>query len=552
MKNLLPQPTSEVCHFFIERFVFLCYNFSMINRFLPIGIQYFEDLRNRGSIYVDKTHLVYKLVTEGKPYFLSRPRRFGKSLLLSTLEAYFLGKKDLFKGLAIENLEKDWVQYPVIKISFGADNYPDLNCLISLENSVLSEYEKKYDIAVSDSRAAPRLKNIIKGAYEKTGKQVVILIDEYDKPILDALYTEYEEQNRQELRSFYSPLKDCDQYIRFLFITGITKVSHVNIFSGLNQLNDISLTQKYSSICGISESELEKYFMPEIEALAEEQEMTLDETKAKLAQMYDGYHFTHNVEGVYNPFCLLKCFSDKDFGSYWFESGTPSILVKTLQNQPIELTNIVNGRLANENQFKNYDPDSKNMLPVIYQSGYLTIKDFEKETRLYTLDFPNQEVEEGFLDVLLKKFITVPYDDIGLEINNLRVALRDKNIDRALTIIKSAIADLPTVVKKDMCENYYESVTHLMFRMTGWRVVSELQNVCGRSDVVVASKDSVFIFELKMDKGRSFEEVAEEALSQIDENGYSQRFAVSGKTMYKVALVFSSEGKGLLGWKVKA
>ena len=524
----------------------------MNNRFLPIGIQDFEDLRNRGSIYVDKTHLVYKLVTEGKPYFLSRPRRFGKSLLLSTLEAYFLGKKDLFKGLAIENLEKDWVEYPVIKISFGADNYPDLNCLISLENSVLSEYEKKYDIAVSDSRAAPRLKNIIKGAYEKTSKQVVILIDEYDKPILDALYTEYEEQNRQELRSFYSPLKDCDQYIRFLFITGITKVSHVNIFSGLNQLNDISLTQKYSSICGISESELEKYFMPEIEALAERQEMTLEETKAKLAQMYDGYHFTHNVEGVYNPFCLLKCFSDKDFGSYWFESGTPSLLVKTLQNQPIELTNIVNGRLANENQFKNYDPDSKNMLPVIYQSGYLTIKDFEKETRLYTLDFPNQEVEEGFLDVLLKKFITVPYDDIGLEINNLRVALRDKNIDRAMNIIKSAIADLPTVVKKDMCENYYESVTHLMFRMTGWRVVSELQNVCGRSDVVVASKDSVFIFELKMDKGQSFEEVAEEALSQIDENGYSQRFAVSGKTMYKVALVFSSEGKGLLGWKVKA
>ena len=554
MKNLFPHPSPAnfgSVPLFIERFGFLCYNSSMNNRFLPIGIQDFEKLRNFNNIYVDKTPYIYELARTSTPYFLSRPRRFGKSLLLSTMEYYFRGKKDLFKGLAIEKLEKDWVQYPVIKISFGADNYPDLNCLISLENSVLSEYEKKYDIAVSDSRAAPRLKNIIKGAYEKTGKQVVILIDEYDKPILDALYTEYEEQNRQELRSFYSPLKDCDQYIRFLFITGITKVSHVNIFSGLNQLNDISLTQKYSSICGISESELEEYFTPEIEALAEEQEMTLGETKAKLAQMYDGYHFTHNVEGVYNPFCLLKCFSDKDFGSYWFESGTPSFLVKTLQNQPLELTNIVNGRLVNENQFKNYDPDSKNMLPVIYQSGYLTIKDFEKETRLYKLDFPNREVEEGFLDVLLKKFITVPYDDIGLEINNLRVALRDKNIDRALNIIKSAIADLPTVVKKDMCENYYESVTHLMFRMTGWRVVSELQNVCGRSDVVVASKDSVFIFELKMDKGRPFEEMAEEALAQIDANGYSERFAVSGKKMYKVALVFSSEGKGLLGWKVK-
>ena len=523
----------------------------MNERFLPIGIQDFKKLRTFNNIYVDKTSYIYELARTSTPYFLSRPRRFGKSLLLSTMEYYFRGKKDLFKGLAIEKLEKDWVQYPVIKISFGRSSYESHDSLIAVIDNILSEHEQFFEIEKKSDNPSVRLDNLIHFAYEKTGKQVVILIDEYDKPILDALYTEYEEQNRQELRSFYSPLKDCDQYIRFLFITGITKVSHVNIFSGLNQLNDISLTQKYSSICGISESELEEYFTPEIEALAEEQEMTLGETKAKLAQMYDGYHFTHNVEGVYNPFCLLKCFSDKDFGSYWFESGTPSFLVKTLQNQPLELTNIVNGRLVNENQFKNYDPDSKNMLPVIYQSGYLTIKDFEKETRLYKLDFPNREVEEGFLDVLLKKFITVPYDDIGLEINNLRVALRDKNIDRALNIIKSAIADLPTVVKKDMCENYYESVTHLMFRMTGWRVVSELQNVCGRSDVVVASKDSVFIFELKMDKGRPFDEMAEEALAQIDENGYSERFAVSGKGMYKVALVFSSEGKGLLGWKVK-
>ena len=400
-----------------------------------------------------------------------------------------------------------------------------------------------------DQRAAPRLKNLIRAAYEKTGRQVVILIDEYDKPILDALYTEYEEKNRQELRSFYSPLKDCDKYIRFLFITGITKVSHVNIFSGLNQLNDISLDRAYSSICGISESELEKCFVPEIVALAEEQDMTVEATKEKLARMYDGYHFSYNVEGVYNPFCLLKCFSAKNFGAYWFESGTPSFLVKTLQEQPHELTYLVNGRLETEDQFKNYDPGSKNMLPVIYQSGYLTIREYEKETGLYTLDFPNKEVENGFLNVLLKKFVSVPYDDIGLEINNLRVALRNNNIDQALSIIKSAIADLPTIVKKDMCENYYESVTHLMFRMTGYNVVSELQNVAGRSDVIVTTKDSVFIFELKMDKGQDFDTVAEKALTQIDANGYSNRFKVSGKEMFRTALVFSSEGKGLVGWK---
>ena len=537
----------------------------MEERYLPIGIQDFEKLRKGNYVYVDKTEYVWNLTRLSTPYFLSRPRRFGKSLLLSTMEYYFLGKKKLFEGLAIYEKEKDWTEYPVIKISFGSDNYPDLESLKSQINSILCEYEKKYELEVPDLRSAPRLKNLIKTAFEKTGKQVIILIDEYDKPILDALYTEYEEQNRQELRSFYSPLKDCDKYIRFLFITGITKVSHINIFSGLNQLDDISMNSAYSSICGISESELEKYFLTEIEAIANRKKWPLERVKERLSQMYDGYHFTHDVEGVYNPFCLLKCFKELDFGSYWFESGTLSFLVKTLQNQPFSLSNLVNGRKAREDQFKNYDPDSKNMLPVVYQSGYLTIKDFEEdeEERLFTLDFPNREVEEGFLNVLLKKFVTVPDDDLGLEISNLRTALRDQNVDKALSIIKAAIADLPTVVKKDMCENYYESVTHLMFRMTGMRVVSELQNVAGRSDVVVATKDSVFIFELKMDKGKAstddeeknaaeLSKIADEALAQIYANGYADRFAVSGKAMFKVGVVFSSEGKGMLGWKVKA
>ncbi len=522
----------------------------MEERFLPIGIQDFEKLRNGNYLYVDKTPQIYELARTSNPYFLSRPRRFGKSLLLSTMEAYFLGKKELFKGLALENLEKDWTVYPVIKISFGSGSYETKEKLLSIIDYIMSGYEKQYGIEKESDNPAVRLSSLIIQLFEKTSRQVVILIDEYDKPILDALYTEFEELNRQELRNFYSPLKENDKYIRFIFITGITKVSHINIFSGLNQLDDISLASDYSAICGISETELVQYFTPEIETLAKRQEMSIEEAKEKLAYMYDGYHFTHDVEGVYNPFCLLKCFREKDFGSYWFESGTPSFLVKTLQNQPFELTNLVNGRLANENQFKNYDPDSKNMLPVVYQSGYLTIKGFEKEDRLYTLDFPNHEIEQGFLEVLLKKFVTVPDDDIGLEITNLRVALRNRNIDKALSIIKAAIADLPTIVRKDQCENYYESVTHLMFRMTGYRVASELQSVAGRSDVVVMTKDAVYIFELKMDKGRDFEEAAAEALAQIDANGYAERFSVSGKTMYRVGLVFSSDGKGLVGWKI--
>ena len=527
----------------------------MNTRNLPIGIQDFEKLRNGNYVYVDKTDLVYELTRTSTPYFLSRPRRFGKSLLLSTFEAYFEGKKDLFKGLAIEKLETEnanaWTEYPVLKISFGANSYENNKRLLARLETILQENEKKYSVEVKSDNPAERLNNIIKSAYEKTGKQVVILIDEYDKPILDALYTEYEEQNRQELRSFYSPLKDLDMYIRFLFITGITKVSHINIFSGLNQLNDISLDKQYCSLCGISESELEKYFEPEIKTLAVEQEMTVSEAKEKLAQMYDGYHFSYAGEGVYNPFCLLKCFYGKNFGSYWFESGTPSFLVKTLQNEPFALTNLINGRRVREDNFKNYDPDSKNMLPVIYQSGYLTIKGYERERNLYTLDFPNREVEEGFLNVLLKKFVNVPDDDLGFAIDNICDALFARDIDKLLSIIKAAIADLPTVVKKDMCENYYESVTHLIFRLTGYRVVSELQSVAGRSDVVVATKDSVFIFELKMDKGRAFDEVADEALTQIDANGYADRFAVSGKSMYKVGVVYSSEGKGIVGWKVK-
>ncbi len=337
--------------------------------------------------------------------------------------------------------------------------------------------------------------------------------------------------------------------IKLFFITGITKVSHVNIFSGLNQLDDISLASDYSSICGITDAELDSYFAPEVEALARGQGMDVSEARARLASMYDGYHFTHDVEGVYNPFCLLKCLKHRDFGSFWFESGTPSFLVKALQNQPLELAGLVNGRQANENQFKNYDPDSRNLLPVIYQSGYLTITAFDRDTRLYTLDFPNREVESGFLEVLLQKFISVPYDDVGLEMNNLRIALRDGDTDRVLSIIRAAIADLPTIVRKDICENYYEAVTHLMFRMTGFPVVSELQSVSGRSDVQVTAGKRVYIFELKMDRGRDADAILDEALAQIDGRGYTDRYAASGKELSRIALVFSSEGKGLLAWR---
>ncbi len=516
---------------------------------MPIGIQTFSDIRERNAVYVDKTAFVYKLATEGKPYFLSRPRRFGKSLLVSTLEAYFLGKKELFTGLALEKLEKDWIEYPVVYLNFSISGFSTDEKLNAAINSTLSKYEEKYKITKVAESFAIRLSDIIQKANEITGKKVVILIDEYDKPILDALYTEYEEKNRTILRDFYVTLKACDEYIRFLFITGITRVSHMNIFSGLNQLNDISLNENYASICGISESELEKYFMPEIEELARVQEMSLEETKAELAKMYDGYHFTPGSEGVYNPFCLLKALSESDFGSYWFESGTPAFLVKTLQNQPFQLLSILDGRQASETQFKDYDPDSKNMLPVIYQSGYLTIKGFEKRGRIYTLGFPNKEVEDGFLNAILPKFISVPDDDLGLSVDYLRKAFAADDLEMAMRIVKTCFSDIPTILQKNMCENFYEAITHVLFRMTGFNVVSEMQSLFGRSDITLTTQTDVYIFELKTVALGDFEKGVEEAFAQIEKKGYAQRYSVAGKTTHKIALVFADDATGLLGWK---
>ncbi len=519
-------------------------------RFLPIGIQTFSEIRARNAVYADKTAFVYKLATEGKPYFLSRPRRFGKSLFISTLEAYFLGKKELFTGLALEKLEKDWIEYPVLNISFGGNSFYKTDILKSYLNHILSDFEKKYELEVSNSDDfGTRLELVIKAAYEKAKLSVVILIDEYDKPILDALYTEYENQNREILRAFYSPLKNSDQYIRFLFITGITRISHMNIFSGLNQLNDISLNEKYASICGVSETELEQYFTPEIEELAHVQELSLEETKAELAKMYDGYHFTPDSEGIYNPFCLLKALSESDFGSYWFESGTPSFLVKTLQNQPFQLFSIMDGRRATESQFKDYDPDSKNMLPVIYQSGYLTIKDFEKRGRIYTLGFPNKEVEDGFLNAILPKFISVPDDDLGLSVDYLRKAFAANELEYVMKIVKACFSDIPTIVQKNMCENFYEAITHVLFRMTGFDVVSEMQSIFGRSDIIVTTQSDVYIFELKTVAPSDFEKGVKEALEQIEKKGYAERYSVSGKTTHKIALVFADDASGVLGWK---
>ena len=397
---------------------------------LPIGTQTFSILREDDYLYVDKTDLVYKVTHEGRIFFLSRPRRFGKSLLISTLDAYFSGRQDLFQGLAIEKLEQEWKKYPVIRIDFSMNGYQKYENLLIALNSILREYELDYEIEKPSDSPADRFENLIKGISKKTGKKVVVLIDEYDKPILDALYSDIEQQNRDEIKNFYGVLKNCDQYLKFIFLTGITRVAHLNIFSGLNQLQDISMSNKYSSICGITENEMYSYFDDRIENMATENEMTKEECVEKLKKMYDGYHFSPSSPDIYNPFSLLNAFSENRFILRWFESGTPTMLIKTLEEQNADVAKFVEQVDAEESDFNNFHTNESGFLSLIYQSGYLTIKSYDRESDLYTLGLPNFEVTKGFYSNLVMKFTSLSPNSLGITAENFRKALRDKDLSK--------------------------------------------------------------------------------------------------------------------------
>ncbi len=536
---------------------------------LPVGVQDFYNLRKENYAYVDKTKFIYDLKESGKVYFLSRPRRFGKSLLITTMEAYFSGQKELFEGLYIYDKETEWLSYPVIKISFARANFEIENNLEICLNEILSNYEAQYGVKVDEGTSfSVRLERIIKSANEKTGLQAVVLIDEYDKPILDAMYTNLESHNHSILRDFYSPLKELDHYLHFVFLTGITKISHVNIFSGLNQLEDISMMKKYACICGITEDEIKNNFDECIKDFAEEKEITYEETLLQLKQHYDGYHFAKNSTGVYNPFSLIRALKELDLGSYWFESGTPTILIKTMKNTPEDFMSLVDGeKKVSVESFKTYDPETHKLLPLLYQSGYLTIKDYDSESELYNLFFPNREVEKGFLACLLPQFSNLLEDDLGLTTEKIRQSLREENIEKLMLLMKSIVSDVPTALQKSMIENYYQTIVHVMLRLTGFQMASELQGINGRADIVLQTRKSVFIFELKaIDDGKNKNEgdgdyekrilalkenALTEALNQIEEKGYPTRFASAEKSMFKVGVVFSKEGNGLLGWKTE-
>ena len=518
-------------------------------RKLPIGLQSFEDLRVKNFIYVDKTEYVNKLVAENKVFFLSRPRRFGKSLFLSTLKAYFLGKKELFKGLYIEDAEQKqaelegreaWIKYPVLYLDFTGGIYDTSEGLLNRFLSFFNEYEEIYKSTGLD--IPDRFKNLIKKIYETTGKQVVILVDEYDKPLLETMIINepLNEEYRRILKGFYGVIKACDEYIRFAFLTGVTKFSKVSIFSDLNNLRDISMLPEYDAVCGITQKEMEEVFRPEIIELGKAQNLTEAETLAKLKQKYDGYHFSESFVNVYNPFSLLNVFAGKVFRSFWFSTGTPTFLVRTLQHQKeICIRDILENAEMSENALQDYRPDMNNPIPILFQSGYLTLKDYDERLGLYKLGFPNDEVKYGFLDNLVPAYTSIAKDASGLFIGNFVRAIEKGDTESFMKRMYTACAGLPySLASKEnvqMRERDYQIAFYIIFSLMGQFVQTEVVSSKGRADCVVHTDDTVYIFEFKlMGSG-----TPKEAIQQIKEKGYAEPYKTSGKKIVLIGAVFA-------------
>ena len=506
----------------------------------PIGIQSFEEIRSGGYVYVDKTALIYRLTSTGKYYFLSRPRRFGKSLLVSTMEAYFSGRKELFEGLAMESLEKEWTEYPVLHLDLTGSSYTDISHLkISLDQH-LRKWESLYDVTPVSEDLSSRFKDVIDTAYRKTGQKVVIIIDEYEKPIIDNIDNpELMEQFRRELQGFYSVIKGKDNAIRFAFLTGVTKLGKMSIFSGLNNLNDISMDARYSDICGISEQELRSYFSESVKTLAEVNGLSEEECYKKLASMYDGYHFCEDSIGVYNPFSLLNTFSSGKFRMYWFETGTPTFLVRYLKQGNYNLDNISKNDVALETLTgANYVSPAP--ITLMYQAGYLTIKDYDQRFNTYNLDYPNEEVKSGFLNSL--SHLYAPALAGGeLSVYQFIRDIEKGDIESFMDRLTAFFAGNSYMIQGDL-ELYFQNVMSIMLKMMGLYVKTEYQTSNGRIDIVFDTDKYVYIIELKRD------ESAETALKQIEEKGYDKPFLASGKQIIKLGINFSSETKTIDGW----
>ena len=515
---------------------------NSVLRKLPIGIQTFEDIRRDNYLYVDKTAFVWRIANTGKPYFLSRPRRFGKSLLLSTFEAYFKGKKELFEGLAIEQMEKEWRQFPVLHLDLNAKKYETPEDLNAMLNQHLEKWESQYGDDKKDRSPEERFSYVISRASEQAGCGVVVLVDEYDKPLLQTLCNiPLMEEYRQTLKAFYGVLKSSDRYLRFVFLTGVTKFAQVSVFSDLNQLNDISMKPQYATICGITMQELTHTFAPEIQQLAEHNGLTQEEALQKMKISYDGYHFCEFAEGVFNPFSVLNLFDGYKFSNYWFQTGTPTFLVELLKKSEYDLRTLIDGVEASASSFTEYRIDANNPIPLIYQSGYLTIKDYSSRFGNYLLEFPNDEVRYGFIDFLIPYYTSVVDDERGFYIGKFILELENGDYDSFLTLLQAFFADFPYELN-DKSERHYQVVFYLVFKLMGQFTDVEIRSARGRADAVVKTPAYIYIFEFKLNG------TAEEALQQIDDKGYLIPYQADGRKLIKIGVEFSATERNISRW----
>ena len=517
---------------------------KIVNKY-PVGMQTFDEIREKSYLYIDKTKYIVDFREKGMKYvFLSRPRRFGKSLFASTLQAYFEGRKELFEGLAIADYEKEWVKHPVLHFDLSGAKHFDVDALNSYLNLRLLPYEKLYGKGEGENYPNERLAGIVKRAYEKTGEKVVVIIDEYDAPLLDVVH---EKENLQPLRrimqNFYSPLKMLDPYLEFTFITGITKFSQLSIFSELNNLDNISMFDQYSAICGISKTELTTQMKPDIEALGEDLGMTYEECLAELTRFYDGYHFSEKSEDIFNPFSLVKALNARKIAPYWFGSGTPSYLIKTLQKYHVNVMDIEK-KSCDVDDFDVSPEMMTSALPLLYQSGYLTIKKYNPMLHRYTLEYPNREVKIGMLKSLAPNYLSPISLDNNSLVGDFLEMLYDGDVEGAMIRLKAYLASISNRLSNKN-ERDFQTVFYLIFNLMGAHMRVEEDSAIGRADAVVYMPDAVFVFELKYDGS------AEEAIKQIDEKGYLIPYSADGKRLFKIGVNYDSAQRTIGDWKIK-
>ncbi len=519
----------------------------MALKLYPIGIQTFEQIRKEDKLYIDKTEYIYRMShTSGKFFFLGRPRRFGKSLLVSTMKSYFEGKKELFKGLAIEKKEKEWTEYPVIHFDISGGKHMEKEQLEVYLCDMLEEQELLLGVTGNNKMPNLRFKDLILQLYKKTGKQVVVLIDEYDAPLLDVAHDNDKlDELRNVMRNFYSPLKKYEEYLRFVFLTGITKFSQLSIFSELNNITNISMDDEYAGICGITKEELLENMPEDIEELSKKRRISKEETIRKLKENYDGYHFSAFSPDVFNPFSLLNCFAKGKFDAFWFASGTPTYLINMMRKHNV-LPNAIGKMNAKPSAFDAPTEGMRTITPLLYQSGYLTIKDYEEPTDLYTLDLPNKEIKMGLFESLLPNYLEGMYAQNGdVAIAKMSVLIRQSDMDGALHLLQTFLGTVPYCNVTNY-EGHYQQMLFIVFTLlTAYVVDVEVHTPDGRVDVVLLTNTDLYLIELKLNKS------AQAAMQQINLKDYAQRFALSGKPITKVGINFDSTKGNIEDWIIE-